>query len=255
MKTHIYVDGYNLYYGRLKGTPFKWLDVGALARRLARAQHPESDVCCIRYFTAPALASYARRGDASAAAQTSYHRALEWVHGVPPAPADGTHTVYVPGQPPPPFLIINGRHSLQPNVPYPRFVPGQPASKDDCVAVWELIEKETDVNLAMTLYRDVVKYPVDQVVLFSNDSDARPALRALSEDFPHVVRGVVAPVLPGKVASTTLGELATWHRKSIDDQDLAACQLPQIIHRQGADGRKGRKPIHKPKHWYAGEDL
>lgn len=29
MKTHVYVDGFNLYYGALRGTAFKWLDISA----------------------------------------------------------------------------------------------------------------------------------------------------------------------------------------------------------------------------------
>ncbi len=28
--TAVYIDGYNLYYGRIRGTAFKWLDVVAL---------------------------------------------------------------------------------------------------------------------------------------------------------------------------------------------------------------------------------
>jgi hypothetical protein len=31
----VYIDGFNLYHGALKGTQYKWLDVEALARRLA----------------------------------------------------------------------------------------------------------------------------------------------------------------------------------------------------------------------------
>jgi hypothetical protein len=30
MKTIVYVDGLNLYYAALRGTPFKWLDLYAL---------------------------------------------------------------------------------------------------------------------------------------------------------------------------------------------------------------------------------
>ena len=32
--THVYIDGFNLYYGALKGTPYKWLDLEALCRKL-----------------------------------------------------------------------------------------------------------------------------------------------------------------------------------------------------------------------------
>jgi hypothetical protein len=27
MRTFVYVDGFNLYYGAVKGTPYKWLDM------------------------------------------------------------------------------------------------------------------------------------------------------------------------------------------------------------------------------------
>ncbi|WP_423930376.1 hypothetical protein [Candidatus Palauibacter sp.] len=37
MRTRIYVDGFNLYYGALKGTPFKWLDPVRLSALLLPA--------------------------------------------------------------------------------------------------------------------------------------------------------------------------------------------------------------------------
>ena len=37
-RTTIYVDGYNLYYARLKRTPYKWLDLAAL--RMIREDVP-----------------------------------------------------------------------------------------------------------------------------------------------------------------------------------------------------------------------
>ena len=33
MRTFIYVDGFNLYYGALKGTPWRWLDPVAMIVR------------------------------------------------------------------------------------------------------------------------------------------------------------------------------------------------------------------------------
>ena len=30
MRTNVYVDGFNLYYGCLKGTPYKWLNLEVL---------------------------------------------------------------------------------------------------------------------------------------------------------------------------------------------------------------------------------
>lgn len=34
LRTRVYVDGYNLYYGCLRKTPYKWLDIRALAERI-----------------------------------------------------------------------------------------------------------------------------------------------------------------------------------------------------------------------------
>lgn len=34
LRTRVYVDGFNLYYGCLKGTPWKWLNLVALFERV-----------------------------------------------------------------------------------------------------------------------------------------------------------------------------------------------------------------------------
>lgn len=44
----VYVDGFNLYYGSLKRTPYKWLDLG----RLCTAMLPADRVTAIKYYTA-----------------------------------------------------------------------------------------------------------------------------------------------------------------------------------------------------------
>jgi hypothetical protein len=51
MRTNVYVDGFNLYYGCLKGTPYRWLDLEALCSRLL----PTNSIHRIRYFTARVL--------------------------------------------------------------------------------------------------------------------------------------------------------------------------------------------------------
>jgi hypothetical protein len=48
MLTNVSVDAFNLYYGCLKGTPYRWLDLAALCRRLL----PNDEINRIRYFTA-----------------------------------------------------------------------------------------------------------------------------------------------------------------------------------------------------------
>lgn len=49
MRTFVYVDGFNLYYGALKGRPWKWLDLPALFAKVLQPQH---DILTVKYFTA-----------------------------------------------------------------------------------------------------------------------------------------------------------------------------------------------------------
>ena len=49
MRTRVYVDGFKLYYGAVKGTPFKWLDPVKLAYRILPSGHR---IDKLHYFTA-----------------------------------------------------------------------------------------------------------------------------------------------------------------------------------------------------------
>jgi len=49
MRTILYVDGFNFYYGALRNTPHKWLD---LHRLFTLALQPHNQIVCIKYFTA-----------------------------------------------------------------------------------------------------------------------------------------------------------------------------------------------------------
>jgi len=48
-RTVIYIDGFNLYYGALKGTLHKWLNLD----RYFALLRPHDDIKTIKYFTAP----------------------------------------------------------------------------------------------------------------------------------------------------------------------------------------------------------
>lgn len=48
MRTIVYIDGFNLYYGACRAPDRRWLDVSALATRLL----PEDEIEAIGYFTA-----------------------------------------------------------------------------------------------------------------------------------------------------------------------------------------------------------
>ena len=49
-KTIVYIDGYNLYYGLLRGSQgSKWLDLRALANAMFKEEH---EILSVKYFTA-----------------------------------------------------------------------------------------------------------------------------------------------------------------------------------------------------------
>lgn len=77
----LYVDGYNLYYGRLRGSAFKWLDLVALGDQLVADRDQGERLDVVKLFTAHALANFATHGAASVLAQQDYHRALKVKHG------------------------------------------------------------------------------------------------------------------------------------------------------------------------------
>jgi hypothetical protein len=69
----VYVDGFNLYYGALKKTPYKWLDLG----RLCGAMLPNDSILAINYYTTRISA---RPGNPSGPTdQQMYLRALRTV--------------------------------------------------------------------------------------------------------------------------------------------------------------------------------
>ena len=76
MVTNVYIDGFNLYYGSLKGTPYKWLDLAALSSVLL----PRDNINRIRYFTAQVSAR--PHDPQQPARQQTYLRALQTIPGL-----------------------------------------------------------------------------------------------------------------------------------------------------------------------------
>lgn len=220
MRTHVYVDGYNLYYGRLQGTPYKWLDIASLCRLLAERQDPASNVTRVLYFTSPVLARLATHGDESVRSQNSYLRALA---------AMGVE-------------IVLGRHQLAHGFA-PRYDAGVQPSRKESVPIWQLDEKETDTRIALSLYRDTLRLQPQQVVLISGDTDHVPVLEALREDF-HLSIGLVLPRRPdgARPPPRAMPALADWTLANIPDADLSRCQLPYRV-------STGRTPACKPVYW------
>ncbi len=231
LRIAVYIDGYNLYYGRLRGTNFKWLDIVKLFDALLIQRDQNEQLEMVKYFTAPALANFATHGTASVEAQSAYHRALKAMHSER-------------------FEVVYGNHSYDKSgALLPSFTAGQPYDRTNRVRVWKLEEKKTDVNLALCMYRDACKGLFDRMILVSNDSDAEPALEAIREDFPEIMIGVAIPIHPPapgtekhRRMSGSLARHADWILPCLQDGQLDHAQLPDVV-------PTNKKPIRKPSHW------
>jgi uncharacterized LabA/DUF88 family protein len=227
----VYLDGYNFYYGCLRQTSYKWLDLVTLFKNILYIQDPEINLIKVNYFTSSALARYARNGAASEKAQTSYHNALK--------------QLYKPRR----FEIILGSHELK-QVELPKATKGNNIiDKNITERVWRSVEKKTDIQIAIEMYADVAHNACDIIILCTNDTDLEPALKRIRTDFPEMEIGFIAAVPTpkngtpeGRQANKSLKALANWTRHSIAAAELATAQMPPVI-----NTRKG--VVNKPSHW------
>lgn len=230
----MYVDGYNLYYGCLKSTCFKWLDLLTLFEKhvlpsimVTKDGLPAEtrlEPAAIKYFTAKILLSAAKAAD-SVSSQARYHTALKKLY------ADRIE-------------LIEGYYAL--NRMKVKIVdaeePGRPPKDCQEIQAWRLEEKQSDVNLALHAYHDAVSGAVDQVVIVTNDTDIAPALKMIRAH-SRVFIGLVVPTTDHqRKPNAALSELAHWTRTHITMAELAASQLPRVI--------PGRKATIKPESWY-----
>jgi hypothetical protein len=203
--TNVYVDAFNLYYGCLRGTPYRWLDLGALCARLL----PRDRINRIRYFTATVNA----RADDPRAPQRQqiYHRAL------------GT----IPG------LSIHYGHYLSYVVRMPLANPLPGGSR--MVEVVKTEEKSSDVNLATLLLLDAFRRDCNVAVVISNDSDLKLPVEVAQHELGLRV-GVVNPHPPVRRSRA----LRPTFFKQIRPSALAACQFPPVLRDAQGEFRKPR---------------
>ncbi|WP_416426758.1 DUF2384 domain-containing protein [Pseudomonas sp. App30] len=238
LRTRIYIDGYNLYYGCLRNTAFKWLDPIALCEQhilpsiLAPDDllRPRSWVLLpapsLKFFTARIIESVASDPD-SVSSQARYHSALRKLHG--------TRIELIEG-----YYAVNPMKVRLICATQPKRLP-----KDcDTGLAWKVEEKQSDVNLALHAYHDALTGTVDQVVVVTNDTDLAPALEMIRANTSVRVGLVIPTTGHHRHPNSELVKLAHWVRKRIDTRELAASQLPRVI-------AGGRQATLKPESWYA----
>jgi len=193
-KTYVYVDGFNLYYGAVKGTPHKWLDI----RRLCELLLPHHSIAGIKYFTARVSA---RKNDPDQPIrQQMFLRALrsvpdlEIVYG-----SFLSHDVIMP--------------LAEPSPGGPRFA-----------KVTRTEEKGSDVNIAAHLIHDAYQRNFEVAVLVTNDSDLLEPVKIVRYAL-HLQVGILNPQ---RRPSMALIKHASFI-KQIREGALRASQFPETL--------------------------
>lgn len=197
-----YVDGFNLYFG-LKagyGRRYHWLDLQVLVESLLR---PGQELLEVRYFTARV------RNDAEGELrQSAYLDALE--HHCPRV------------------RLVQGRFLEKLHECW------------TCGATWVgYEEKETDVNIAVSLIEDAVRDRYDIAIVVSADSDLRPAVGAVKRLSPGKL---ILAAFPPRRHSRLLARAVDGH-VSISHSKIRNAQLPAKVMTAGG------VVLQRPAYW------
>jgi len=194
VKTIVYVDGFNLYYGCIKDTPYKWLNI----QKMCQLHLKKDQIVGIKYFTAKIVS---RPDDPQKAIrQLVYLRALQTL---------------------PNFEIIYGYY-LSHVVTMPLAKP--PLLGSRFVEVIKTEEKGSDVNLAVHMLNDGYQAKYELAVIISNDSDLLSAVQIVQRDLGLKV-GILNPQKhPSKVL-----EKEAFFLRDLRPGIIKASQFPELM--------------------------
>ncbi|HZM74775.1 MAG TPA: NYN domain-containing protein [Candidatus Limnocylindrales bacterium] len=181
----------NLFYGCLKGSPYKWLDPVALSKALL----PNDEVKTVRYFTARLINS--PQDPVRHIRQLQYLRALATL----------------------PEVTIHLGHYRRDRVRMPVASP-----PPNTIEVIKTEEKGTDVSLGAHVMRDAYLQHCEMQLVITNDCDLEEPIRLVRKDVRMMV-GIVNP----HAGSRRTPRLAGDFYRSIRPSALAASQLPAAL--------------------------
>jgi hypothetical protein len=209
IRTNVYVDGFNLYYGAAKYTPYKWVNLAELCLQVL----PSLDIFRIRYFTA--LVKPLPGDPQTRLRQEIYIRALETL----------------------PNLTVHYGHYLQSTVSMPLAAPrpGGPRFAE----VLKMEEKGSDVNIATYMLIDAFRKDCDQLVVITNDSDLAEPVRIINKEL-RIPVGVFNPQTDDTATrrSRVTGKPLRPARPSIELKKVA--KFNRNITSEGADCHMAR---------------
>ncbi len=200
MKTNVYVDAFNLYYGSLRNTRYKWLDIA----KLCAVMLPRDTIHRIKYFTALVESRPSDPGQRNR--QRFYLRALRTIPNV---------TIYY-------------GHFLSHTVMMPLAT-----NPSQFVGVIKTEEKGSDVNLSTELLVDAFNNDFEAAAVISNDSDLLRPIEIVRSQFSKTV-GVLNPQ---KHPSAPLHREADFFKK-IRRSAVAKSQFPDTLRDERGQFRK-----------------
>jgi hypothetical protein len=161
IRTNVYVDGFNLYYGALRSSPYRWLNLLKLSEGLLRT---DNVINRIRYFTARVTP---RKDDL-----TVTERQAAFLRAISTIPNLSVH-----------FGLFLTNEAMMPR-----------ADGSGTVKVLKTEEKGSDVNLASFLLLDACDRDFETALVVSNDSDLVVPLQEARRRY-GVKIGISCPVL------------------------------------------------------------
>ncbi len=218
LRTHVYVDGFNLYYGAVYDTPYKWLNIVELCRRLL----PRNTIERVHYFTA--LVKDTRGDPKKSIRQQMFIRALQTLPEM-----EVTYGSFLANVRRMPLAEARPEDIGDPNVVALR--PRGPTS----AVVLRTEEKGSDVNLATVLVAEAYQGAFEAAAVLSTDSDLALPIRLVRRELGLPV-GVLFP--KGRY-SVELARAAAFKR-TFGTRLLQTCQLPPTV--TDSQGRTIRKP-------------
>jgi hypothetical protein len=251
MRTHVYVDGFNLYY-QIRATPYRWLNLKLLADHFVPAG---CVVERVNYYTAHVSGAVDPNDPIK---QQMYLRALKTV------PEISTYFGRFLAKPAwRPLLNVPvaarqlnpGAHSLPASAytvaaapvlehmhvgSYGVNSPSSPVPDALKVRVHIMEEKGSDVNIAVHLLNDGWRKLYEAAALISNDTDLIEAVRIVTCDLKLPVF-LLCPTQKG--AAKTLAAVSTSVRH-LNNSILKSAQFPDNV-----PAPRGWKPINKPAGW------
>lgn len=194
LEINVYVDGFNLYYGCVKGTPYRWLNLSKLCTMLL----PGYCINRIRYFTS--LVTPTPNDPQKLQRQLTFIRALETI------PNLSVHYGY--------FMTH----------PVWRPLANPPKGGTTMVEVLDTKEKGADVSLATYLLVDGFRKDYQMAVVISDDSDLVEPIKLTINQLGLPV-GVLHPY---RTHSAELSQVAKFYRP-IRQRVLKVSQFPPVL--------------------------